>query len=120
MNTTYICTDSDCAQYRAKISDIEYSFIEYQKYPDSYVVCHAVVDLTDFDFDGMEALISPYYGSLDAVAFEYGFRGAFPIIAECIFEQFGPRAMEFNMEFATEQEARDYIECWIKQQYRRK
>lgn len=119
MAVTYICTDSDCAQYRGKLSDMTYSMIEYREYPESYVVCQAFIDLTDFGFDGMESMVSPYYGSLDAIAYEYGFRGAFPIIAECIFEQFQPDEMEFNREFKTEQEARDYIEQWVKKQYRR-
>lgn len=120
MNLTYVCTDSDCAQYRAKISDTEYSLIEYRRYPDSYVVCQAWVDINDCSLDELETYVSPYYGSLDRMVADYGLRGSMPVIAECIFEQFGPSDMEFNLEFETEQDARNYIECWIKSKYERR
>lgn len=119
MAIPYVCTDSDCAQHQGKLSDMEYSMIEYREYPGSYVVCQGFIDLTDFDFDEMEAMVAPYYGSLDTIAHEYGFWGAFPIIAECVFEQMGFSEMEFNREVKTEQEARDYIKQWIKSQSRR-
>lgn len=88
----YTCTDPDCAQYVARFSDTEYSCIEYrcredQFGKDKYAVCHAVVDLRDYDLDEIETICAAYYDSLETMVADYGFRGALQIMAECIFEQ---------------------------------
>lgn len=112
-NLTYICTDSDCTQYVAKISDARFSFIEYREPSNSYVVSHAIVDLQDYSLDEIFAYCSGYYNSLEEIVSIYGFRGALQIMAECIFEQFGFDDMEFNVEQETEETAIEFIHKWI-------
>ena len=61
----YTCTDPDCSQYRAKISNTRYSFIEYREWFGNYIVCHAVVDLQDYSLDEICRYCSAYYDSLE-------------------------------------------------------
>lgn len=110
----YVCTDPDCAQYMAKISDTVYSYIEYREWFDGYIVCHAVVDLKDFSLDEIYAYCSPYYSSLEQMVQDYGFRGALQIMAECIFEQLGVNEMEFTAEQRNEGAAIRFIHEWMQ------
>ena len=48
LKLNYTCTDPDCAQYMAKVTDTRYSYIEYREWFGNYIVCHAVVDLQDY------------------------------------------------------------------------
>lgn len=114
MKLNYICTDSDCAQYGAKISDARYSYIEYRDWFGRYIVCHAVVDLTDYSLDEIVRYCSAYYTSLEQMVADYGFRGALKVMAECIFEQLDFDEMEFNAEQKSEGAAIKFIHEWIK------
>ena len=51
LKLNYTCTDPDCAQYMAKVTDTRYSYIEYREWFGNYIVCHAVVDLQDYTLD---------------------------------------------------------------------
>lgn len=51
LKPNYTCTDPDCAQYMAKVTDTRYSYIEYREWFGNYIVCHAVVDLQDYTLD---------------------------------------------------------------------
>ena len=110
----YICTDPDCAQYMARISDSRYSYIEYRQWFNSYIVCHAVVDLCDYTLDEISAYCSAYYESLEQMVEDYGFRGSLQVMAECIFEQLGFDDMEFNAEQKNEGAAIKFIHEWMK------
>ena len=96
LKLNYTCTDPDCAQYMAKVTDTRYSYIEYREWFGNYIVCHAVVDLQDYTLDEICTYCSSYYASLEQMVADYGFRGALQIMAECIFEQLGFDDMEFN------------------------
>lgn len=89
LKLNYACTDPDCAQYMAKVTDTRYSYIEYREWFGNYIVCHAVVDLQDYTLDEICTYCSSYYASLEQMVADYGFRGALQIMAECIFEQLG-------------------------------
>ena len=89
LKLNYTCTDPDCAQYMAKVTDTRYSYIEYREWFGNYIVCHAVVDLQDYTLDEICTYCSSYYASLEQMVADYGFRGALQIMAECIFEQLG-------------------------------
>ena len=80
----YTCTDPDCAQYMAKVTDTRYSYIEYREWFGNYIVCHAVVDLQDYTLDEICTYCSSYYDSLEQMVADYGFRGALQIMAECM------------------------------------
>ena len=102
LKLNYTCTDPDCAQYMAEVTDTRYSYIEYREWFGNYIVCHAVVDLQDYTLDE----ICTYCSS--------GFRGALQIMAECIFEQLGFDDMEFNAEQKSEGTAIKFIHEWMK------
>lgn len=110
----YICTDPDCAQYVTKISDTKYSFIEYRELSETYVVCHAVIELSDYTLDEICTYCAPYYNSLEQMVADYGFRETLRIMAECIFEQLSFDDMEFNVEQKSEGAAIKYIHEWMK------
>ena len=110
------CTDPDCAQYCAKIDDATYSYIEYREYFNEFVVCHAVIDLRDYDLDTIWHYCSGYYDSFEQMVESYGFRNVFQIIAECIFEQLGFEDMEFNSEQSTEGKAIKFVHDWMNKQ----
>lgn len=110
----YTCTDPDCAQYMAKISDTRYSYIEYRDWFGNYIVCHAVVDLQDYSLDEIFNYCYTYYNSLEQMVRDYGFRGALQVMAECIFEQLSFDDMEFNVEKQTEGAAIKFIHEWMK------
>lgn len=114
MESEYICTDPDCAQYVWKMSDGRYSCIEYRELPNSYVVCHAVVDLQDYSLDEICTYCSGYYSSLEQMVRTYGFRGALQVMAECIFEQLSFNEMEFNVEQESEGAAIKFIHKWMR------
>lgn len=111
----YVCTDPDCAQYMAKISDARYSYIEYREGFGSYIVCHAVIDFQDYSLDEIIRYCAPYYDSLEQMVRDYGFREALRIMAECIFEQLDFDDMEFNAEQKSERAAINFINKWIKE-----
>lgn len=110
----YACTDPDCSQYKAKISNTRYSFIEYREWFGNYVVCHAVVDLQDYSLDEICGYCSAYYDSLEQMVADYGFRGALAIMAECIFESLSFDEMEFNSEQRSEGAAIKFIHEWME------
>lgn len=110
----YICTDPDCAQHMAKISDTTYSYIEYREWLGGYIVCHAVVDLKDYSLDEICTYCSPYYSSLEQMVLDYSFRGALQIMAECIFEQLDIDEMEFIAGQKSEGTAIKFIHEWMK------
>ncbi len=110
----YTCTDPDCSQYMAKISDTTYSYIEYREWFDIYIVYHAVVDLKDYSLDEICAYCSPYYSSLEQMVRDYGFRGALQIMTECIFEQLDIDEMEFVTGQKSEGAAIKFIHEWMK------
>lgn len=114
MELIYTCTDPDCAQYFAKISDTRYSYIEYRQWFGKYIVCHAVVDLIDYSVSDITQYCSTYYDSLEQIVADYGFCGALQIMAECIFEQLTFDDMEFNVEQNTEGAAIKWIHEWMK------
>lgn len=116
MKTTlqYVCTDSDGAQHAAKISDARYGYIEYRPYCDTYIVCHAVVDLQDYSLDEICEYCAAYYDSLEKIVGDYGFREALRIITECIFEQLTESQMEFTVERPTEEAAEEFIRQWVQ------
>ena len=105
----FVCTDSDCAQYAERISDTQYSYIEYRECFGEYIVCHAVIDLTDYSLDEIVEYCSTYYNSLEQIVADYGFRKSLRIIAECIFEQLTFDDMEFNVVQKSEGAAIRYI-----------
>lgn len=76
LKLNYTCTDPDCAQYMAKVTDTRYSYIEYREWFGNYIVCHAVVDLQDYTLDEICTYCSSYYASLEQMVADYGFRGA--------------------------------------------
>lgn len=114
VNLGYVCTDPDCAQYCAKISDARYSYIEYRELFKECVVCHAVIDLTDYSLDEITRYCSSYYNSLEQMVQEYGFRGSLQIMAECIFEQLDFDDMEFNARQKNAGAAIKFIHNWMK------
>ena len=114
MKLSYICTDPDCAQYMARISDTQYSYIEYREWFGDYIVCHAVVDLQDYSLDEIFAYCSTYYNSLEQMVRDYGFRGALQVMSECIFEQLDFGDMEFNAKQKSEGAAIKFIHEWMK------
>ena len=115
MKLNYTCTDPDCAQYMAKISDTRYSYIEYRELCGEFVVCHTIVDLLDYSLGDILNYCSGYYYSLEQMVADYGFRGTLRIMAECIFEQLGLGEMEFNKEFKSSGAAIKYIHNWMKE-----
>ena len=110
----YTCTDPDCSQYRAKISNTRYSFIEYREWFGKYIVCHAVVNLQDYSLDEICGYCSAYYDSLEQMVADYGFRGALAIMAECIFESLSFDEMEFNSEQRSGGAANKFIHEWTE------
>ena len=114
LKLNYTCTDPDCAQYVARISDTRYSYIEHRDWFDSYIVCHAVVDLLDYSIDEIERCCLAYYDSLEQMVSDYGFRGALRVMTECIFEQLNFDDMEFNVEKHSESAAIKFIHEWMK------
>lgn len=114
LKLNYTCTDPDCAQYMAKVTDTRYSYIEYREWFGNYIVCHAVVELQDYTLDEICTYCSSYYDSLEQMVADYGFRGALQIMAECIFEQLGFDDMEFNAEQKSEGAAIKFIHEWMK------
>ena len=38
LKLNYTCTDPDCAQYMAKVTDTRYSYIEYREWFGNYIV----------------------------------------------------------------------------------
>lgn len=113
MKLNYTCTDPDCAQYMAKISDTRYSYIEYREWFGEFVVCHTIVDLLDYSLGDIFNYCSGYYDSLEQMVADYGFRGSLQIMAECIFEQLDFGNMEFNKEFKSPGAAIKYIHKWM-------
>lgn len=61
LKLNYTCTDPDCAQYMAKVTDTRYSYIEYRERFGNYIVCHAVVDLQDYTLDEICTCCSSYF-----------------------------------------------------------
>lgn len=114
LKLNYTCTDPDCTQYMAKVTDTKYSYIEYREWFGNYIVCHAVVDLQDYTLGEICTYCSSYYASLEQMVADYGFRGALQIMAECIFEQLGFDDMEFNAEQKSEGAAIKFIHEWMK------
>ena len=114
----YTCTDPDCSQCRAKISNTRYSFIEYREWFGKYIVCHAVVDLQDYSLDEIYGYCSAYCCksdiSVDRIIEDYGFREALAIMAECIFESLSFDEMEFNSEQRSEGAAIKFIHEWME------
>lgn len=113
MKLNYICTDPDCSQYMAKVTNTRYSYIEYRQWFDRFVVCHAVVDLQDYSLDEICTYCSAYYDSLEQMVEGYGFRGALQMMAECIFEQLSLDDMEFNAEQKSGAAAIKFIHEWM-------
>lgn len=115
----YICTDPDCCQYGKKLSDFSWSYIEIREFgADTYVACHAEVDLKDYSLDDLWAYCSGYYDSYETMVATYGFRQAFQIMAECVFEQLVCDDMEFNMTFKTFADASAFVTDWIQKDNR--
>lgn len=92
------CTDPDCAQYCRKIDDMRYECIEVRHCGLRYCVCREDIDLRYFEFDEVWNYCSSYYSSFEQIVNDYGFRKAFQIMAECIFEQ----TPAFEMYFVKE------------------
>ena len=113
LKLNYTCTDPDCAQYMAKVTDTRYSYIEYREWFGNYIVCHAVVDLQDYTLDEICTYCSSYYASLEQMVADYGFRGALQIMAECIFEYYGA-FQAYTLFKGNEKECREFIENYIK------
>ena len=95
LKLNYTCTDPDCAQYMAKVTDTRYSYIEYREWFWNYIVCHAVVDLQDYTLDEICTYCSSYYDSLEQMV--AGFDD-----------------MEFNAEQKSEGAAIKFIHEWMK------
>ena len=72
LKLNYTCTDPDCAQYMAKVTDTRYSYIEYREWFGNYIVCQAVVDLQDYTLDEICTYCSSYYDSLEQSVADYG------------------------------------------------
>lgn len=109
------CTDPDCSQYCRKIDDMRYEYIEVRNFGLRYCVCKEDIDLRYFSFDEIWDYCSKYYSSFDEIVNGYGFREAFKVMAECIFEQTPAFEMYFVKEVCTVsegiKEVRDIIDA---------
>ena len=94
-----------------------YSFVEIRPLDsdkDSFVVCHSVVDLRDYNLDELWEYCSGYYTSYEQMVESYGFRGALQIMAECVFEQLSYSGMEFNAAQDSKSSAVAFLLDWIQ------
>jgi len=107
------CTDPDCSQYAARLSDTIWSYIEFREYDGIYVVRQAEVNLNCYSLEEIWSYCAGYYESFGQMASDYGFRGMLQIIAECIFEQMNPYDLDMISVQYSRDEAAMFIHQWI-------
>lgn len=112
--TEWICTDPDCCQYCKKIDDWTYSLVEIRDYGDSAYVCRDIIDLQTYTIDEMREYVKSYYASMETIVACYGFKKAFQIIAECIFESLNINEVSCIKQDSYEA-AKDYIKALTEQ-----
>lgn len=120
--SNWICTDPDCMQHSKKINDYTWYYIEIREglEPSSHgvvkvpVVVSAVIDLQTYTLDDIWDACSGYYDSFEQIVQQYGFREAFHIMAECIFEQLPFDEMEFCAKQNNIEEAKAFIQEWMR------
>ena len=76
------------------------------------IVCYAIIDLHDYSLDEIWEICSGYYDSFEDIVATYGFRNAFQIMAECIFEQTENYALSVY-RFVTEEQAVQMIQSRV-------
>lgn len=119
MKTEWLCTDPDTSQYCRQINDFCFSYAEIrQGQKDQYIICHAVIDLRDYELDELWDYCSCYYDSYEEMIAQYGFREALQIMAECVFESSGFDDMEFNMLCYSRTDAYQRLIEWMEKEER--
>lgn len=122
-------TDDDSQQHCQRLNDTAFSFIElvdapdwaigYGDEPGCYIVFHDVIDLRDYTLPELQTICHAFYGPSDdpirEIINEYGTMNAMQIIAECVFESIPYENMEFCAKRKTYEEAKQFMEDWMKE-----
>lgn len=99
--------------YCRLLDDNVFAFIGVRPQGDSYVVCHKIVDLRDYDRNELVAFMRPYGYKSIAQVFNQFHGDANLVVARCVFSAIGLEQMDFCAERRTLSDADAFTLNWM-------